>query len=534
MIKVVRIRLPLDYTENDLKRLAAMMLKTDETDIESCVLTRRKTINKDKNDVHFEGTVNVKLSDKLIDKDVIIHSKCKNASLAEDNTYCVPKIKTEKRPVVIGFGPAGIFASLVLAEAGAAPIVLERGYDIARRSNDVSIFHGGGKLNTSSNIQFGEGGAGAFSDGKLKTGYVDARKFKILTEFVLAGADESILYLEKAHIGSDRLHTAVKNLREKIISLGAHVRFGCRLTKIIKKNGRICAVGYECGSEYNEIETDNVILAIGHSARDTIEYLYSEGIQMQQKNFAVGVRIEHPQSLINKLQYGKSAGHPALGSADYKLVTHLKNGRSVYTFCMCPGGYVVAAASEENGICTNGMSEFARDSQNANTAMLVSITPADFGSDHPLAGIEYQRTIEHSGFISGGGNYFAPVQRLEDFINNTKTTRLGDVRPTYTPGTVSAPLSDYLPRYITDSLKQGLLDMFDWMPGYYYADALLTGPETRTTSPVRLSRTEALEAVGTNGLYPCGEGAGYAGGIISAAVDGMLCAEKIIQKYTGI
>jgi len=346
---------------------------------------------------------------------------------------------------------------------------------------------------------------------------------------VEAGAPPEIMYLSKPHIGTDRLNETVKGIRKKIISLGGEVRFNSAVTEILRKDEQVRGVGFVEKGMYKELTADNVVLAIGHSARDTFKHLLISGIYVEQKPFSVGVRIEHPQRMIDKIRYGSFAGHSALGAADYKMVVHLPNGRGVYTFCMCPGGTVVAATSDQNCLVTNGMSEFARDGINANSALLVTIDNKDFGSDHPLAGVMIQRKIEEAAFAAGGGGYKAPVQRLEDFMNKRKTTAFGDVLPTYLPTTEFAELDSYLPDYITNSLRQGILEMDKWMPGFAFPDALLTGAETRSSSPVRITRGDSFEAIGIKGLYPCGEGAGYAGGIISAAVDGVLCAEQILD-----
>lgn len=533
MIKVVNVRLSLGYNEEYLLEAAAEALKISKDKIAEVKLQRRGIENSDKENLHFKAVLLVSLKLKDEEDHIAYIRRNKGASMVGEPCYNTPICSVPERPVIVGFGPAGIFSALILAEAGARPIVLERGQDVDSRIKDITLFQDGGALLPESNIQFGEGGAGTFSDGKLKTGLVDSRKYKILSELVLAGAPENILYLEKPHIGSDILRKVVKNLREKIINLGGEVHFSSRVVELKKNGDNIFGIKYIKNGEIKELDCHRVILAIGHSARDTFKYLNDFGLKMEQKGFGLGVRIEHPQGLINTLQYGKFAGNKNLGAADYKLVTHLKNGRSVYTFCMCPGGYVVGAASEENRICTNGMSEFSRGGENANTAMLVSVTPKDFGSDHPLAGIEYQRKIESEAFMAGGGNYFAPVQRLEDFMEDRKSVKLGSTKPTYLPGTTLGRVDDFLPSYITESLRLGLDDMFKWLPGYYCPDSVLTGPETRTTSPVRIIRGNSLEAEGTKGLYPCGEGAGYAGGIISAAVDGIRCAESILSNYTG-
>ena len=425
MLKIVNIILPLDYSKADLENAVAERLRVKKEEIKNLILDQRELV---KGDLHFKITVLCEMDEDAEKKAALILRK-KGVSRFEDGNYTVKASSFKKRPVVVGFGPAGIFASLILAQSGARPIVLERGADTDKRIEQVEAFSNGGKLNPESNIQFGEGGAGAFSDGKLKVGYKDARRRMILREFVEAGASDTILYYEKPHVGSDVLHTVIKNLRKKIVSLGGEVHFESRFSELITDNGSICGVKYiRNGVEYI-IETDNVILATGHSARDVYEYLYSSGIPLEAKGFGVGVRIEHPQALINEIEYSDASLSDTLGAADYKMVVHLDNGRSLYTFCMCPGGYVVPASSEEGGICTNGLSEFARDTKNANTALLVSVTPEDFPSSHPLAGIEYQRSIERLAFDVAGGDYSAPVIRLEEFMEKRDSVSLGEVAP---------------------------------------------------------------------------------------------------------
>jgi uncharacterized FAD-dependent dehydrogenase len=512
-----------------LKNIAAHKLCIECDRIESLVITKRSLDSLNKQDIHFIMTIVVSVTGDDDD----IKALFRDQSVSKEMNFIYSAAKTKKlkeRPIVVGCGPAGLFAALILAQAGTRPILLERGLDVDSRRQSVLQFWQTGKLDTNSNVQFGEGGAGAFSDGKLKIGSRDYRKIKVLSEFVQAGAPPEIMYLSKPHIGTDRLHEAVKGIRKKIISLGGEVRFNAVVTEILRKNGQVRGVGFAENGTYTELSTDHVVLAIGHSARDTFERILSSGISIEQKLFSVGVRVEHPQKIIDEIQYGTFAGHPALGAADYKLAAHLPNGRNVFAFCMCPGGTVVAATSEENCLVTNGMSEYARDKKNANSALLVTLTKKDFGSDHPLAGVMLQQKIEKAAFAAGGGGYKAPVQRLEDFIANRKTTALGDVSPSYLPGTVFAEVDSYLPASITDSLRQGIFEMEQWMPGFAYPDAILTGVETRSTSPVRITRGDSFEAIGIKGLYPCGEGAGYAGGIISAAVDGMQCAEQILKS----
>jgi hypothetical protein len=435
--------------------------------------------------------------------------------------------KLSQPPVVVGCGPAGLFAALQLARLGYRPIVLERGKPVEDRYRDVERFWSGGGLAADSNLHFGEGGAGTFSDGKLATLIHDPRCRKVLEEFVAAGAPADILYLNKPHLGSDRLPAIIRRIRETIITLGGEVRFNSRLDDLILIDQKIAAVVI---AGQGEVPASAVILALGNSARDTFAMLLERGVELQAKPFSLGVRIEHPQAMIDEAQYGASAGHPRLGRADYKMFYHAPDGRSAYTFCMCPGGLVVAAATEPGGVATNGMSMYARDGANANSALLVGVTPADFGSDHPLAGVEFQRTWERKAFTLGGSNFFAPVQLVGDFLADRPSTTLEDIQPTYRPGWHLTDLADCLPGYVTETLRQALSFFGKRLPGFDRPDALLTGVETRSSSPVRIVRNDALES-NIGGLYPAGEGAGYAGGIMSSAVDGMRAAEAIIRKF---
>lgn len=521
MLKVTNIRLPLDYTREYCERKVLEFLKIDSA--KEIILDRRETVKKE-NEVYFKATFLVSLDDAIEEKLALIMRK-KGVTREDLTPYKVSFSSSSCHPVVVGFGPAGIFSALVLAMAGLRPIVLERGKKTEDRIRDVDLFKATGVLDPESNIQFGEGGAGAFSDGKLKVGFKDQRRRFILDELVSAGADESILYLEKPHVGSDVLHRVIVNLRQKIQSLGGEIIFGAKFERPVIQKGKVTGVIYTKDGALCEIATDSVILAIGHSARDTLSALFDQGLKMEQKGFGIGVRIEHPQSLINEIEY---RGMAELGAADYKMVTHLKNGRSLYTFCMCPGGFVVPAASEEGGICTNGMSEFKRDGKSANTALLVSVFPSDFPSSHPLSGFTLQREIERRAYALSH-SYKAPVIRLEDFLAFRESVAFGDVMPTYAPGTIFSSPDNYLPHFITETLREGLKDMGDYKKGYLYPDAILTGPETRTTSPVKILR-EGYEAEDVIGLFPAGEGAGYAGGIISSALDGILCAEAVLDK----
>lgn len=529
MIKIKDLEVPLDYTQEALKKIIVERLSLESSQLENFRIENRAVNIKDKSNVHFNMTVLVQvLTDERAILSKIENKKKRITRVIEEPAYVVAPKELNTRPIVIGFGPAGLFAALILAEAGVKPIVIERGLDVDSRKEKVLEFWRTGKLDPKTNVQYGEGGAGTFSDGKLKTGRKDPRKMKVLHELVEAGAPPEILYLSMPHIGTDKLTETVKTIRKKIIALGGDVRFNTQVTELKIENGQIAGVVCLHEERSETLLSDHVILAIGNSARDTFRSLKRCGIQMEQKSFAIGVRIEHTQEMIDHIQYADFAKHPALGAADYKMVVHLENGRAVYTFCMCPGGTVVAATSDENALVTNGMSYYARSGRNANTALLVTINASDLESDDPLAALDYQSNIERAAFIAGGGNYNAPVQRLEDFLLNKNSTSFGKVLPTYLPGTHFAKVDDYLPTYVAASLREAIVEMGLWMPGFANPDALLTGVETRSASPVRMTRNETFEAINVKGLYPCGEGAGYAGGIISAAVDGVLCAEQIL------
>ncbi len=502
---------------------AARALKISASKIRRMRIVRRSVDARKKPDIRIVYTVDVAVEGS--ENKILKQSGCKRAALAPVSYYKVPKAAAdlEKRPVVVGFGPAGMFAALVLAIAGQRPLVLERGEDALSRHEKVEKFWKTGLLDTRSNVQFGEGGAGTFSDGKLNTGVNNPRIGWILEQFVKAGAREDILMDAKPHVGTDVLLTVVQNLRQRIISLGGQVRFNAQVTDIFSKNGRVT------GLEINGTETlecDNVIFAIGHSARDTFEKLYALGIPMEAKPFAMGVRIEHLQENIDKAQYGRF--DPVLPPADYKLVKHLVD-ETVYTFCMCPGGHVVAAASEEGRVVTNGMSYADRDGENANAALLVTLNPKDFPFDGALGGIYWQRQLEEAAFQAGGGNYHAPAQRVGDFLAGRASTGAGAVKPTYRPGVTWCDLHKVLPEKITKALEQALPMLDGSLKGFGDGDSVLTAPETRSSSPVRILRDESKQSVALRGLYPAGEGAGYAGGIMSAAIDGMLCAEALLE-----
>jgi len=433
------------------------------------------------------------------------------------------------RPVVVGSGPAGMLCALTLAEAGACPIVLERGLPVKARTEAVEKYFSGGELDVECNVQFGEGGAGTFSDGKLNTGIKDARIRRVFEKFVEAGAPPEIMWQSKPHIGTDRLVSMVVQIRHKIEALGGTYYFGTRLDDIITDSERIKGIIVSENGQKREIPCEKLVLATGHSARDTFSMLNSRGVYMEQKPFSVGARIEHPQTLIDRIQYGSFAGAPALGAADYKLAAKAADGRGVYTFCMCPGGRVVAAASEPESVVTNGMSLYARADRNANSAVLVSVGPGDYGSDHPLAGVEFQRRIERAAYKATDSSR-APAQLLGDFMAGKASADGGSVEPSYRPGVVYGDIGCCLPEFVTSAMREGLAVFGRKLKGFAMPDAVLTAPETRSSSPVRIVRDDTLQS-SIKGLYPCGEGAGYAGGITSAAVDGIRCAEQIISEY---
>ena len=529
--RVSNIKLKIDDNKSKIKSSLLKKLKIKETDLIKYFIYKESVDARKKGKIDFVYTVDVvvKNEDKLIKKKLkdVVEIKQREYVGVESGTQ-----KLQHRPVVIGSGPAGLFASLVLAQRGYMPIMLERGLDVDNRTKDIDNFWVDRKFKNNSNVQFGEGGAGTFSDGKLTTRIKDIRCRKVLTEFVNFGAPDEILYSNKPHVGTDILKSVVKNIREEIKRLGGTVKFDSKVTQINMEGSKIKSV---IVNDEETIETNIVVLAIGHSARDTYEMLHENGIKINQKPFAIGARIEHPQILINESQYKEFYNHPRLGAADYKLIEHTSNGRTAYTFCMCPGGTVIASASEEGEVVTNGMSEHARDKENANSAFLVNVKPSDFGSDHPLAGVEFQRKYERLAFELGGGNYNAPVQLVGDFLQDKVTTELGKVKPSYKPGYKFADLRECLPDFVCETMKEALPKLDNKLKGFAMHDAVLTGVETRSSAPIRIVRDEeTLESVSLEKLYPCGEGAGYAGGIVTAAVDGIKCAEKIIENYSKI
>lgn len=521
MIRLRDIALPPEHSVSQLSFEAARMLKIQNSKVRDIKLVRRSVDARRKDDIKIIYTIDVKVDGN--EQKILRQSGCRRAAIAPVSFYKPPKkIEAQCRPVVVGFGPAGMFAALLLAMAGLRPLVLERGEDAQSRHEKVEKFFATGELDPKSNVQFGEGGAGTFSDGKLNTGVNNPRIGWILEQMVKAGAREDILFDAKPHVGTDVLLTVVQNIRQRIISLGGEVRFNSHVTGIKKDGNQITGLILENGEV---IACTHCVLAIGHSARDTFSMLHQRGISMEAKPFAMGVRIEHPQSLINTAQYGKN--DPVLPPADYKLVKHLED-ETVYTFCMCPGGFVVAATSEAGSVVTNGMSYADRDGENANAALLVSVNPKDFPGDDVLAGVRWQEEIEKRAFQVGGGNYFAPAQRVEDFLAKRPSAGSGAVTPTYRPGVTWCDLHDVLPQKLTRALRAALPQLDGNLKGFCHPDSVLTAPETRSSSPVRILRDETKQSVSLKGLYPAGEGAGYAGGIMSAAIDGMACAEAII------
>lgn len=528
MIRLSNVSLPLDYNDEIISNKVCKELNISKSNIENISIFKRSIDARKKDNIQFIFTFDVNVN--VNENSVINRSRSNNVTIATPYEYNVPQCKKlNKRPLIVGFGPCGMFAGLILAKAGAQPIIIEQGFDVDTRARDIDQFNLTGKLKVNSNIQFGEGGAGTFSDGKLNTGTKDVRARTVLMEFVKHGAPEEILYNAKPHIGTDYLKTVVKNIRKEIISLGGQIQFNTKLDEIKINDNKIIGAYVINNNKRDFIETDKIILAIGHSSRQTFQMLYEKNIFVEQKPFSVGARIEHLKENIDKSQYGKFANHKNLGSAPYKLSTHLDNGRGVYTFCMCPGGEVVAATSEENMVCTNGMSEFARNKTNSNSALLVSVNTNDFGSEHPLAGIEFQRNIERKAFECSE-NYKALVQRVDDFLNNKKSTFFGSVKASYNRGTTFEKMDNFLPDFVTNSMRKALPELNKRLKGFCDGDAILTGPETRSSSPVRITRNENMQSISVMGLYPCGEGAGYAGGIVSAAVDGIKCAEQILNN----
>ncbi|WP_411679060.1 NAD(P)/FAD-dependent oxidoreductase [Clostridium thailandense] len=527
-IRINNISISIDEDINNLKIKAAQKLKLSIADINNFKIIKESIDARKKDLIKFNYAIEIecenesKVVNRAKDKDV----KMKEKKFKEEFSFGIKKI--DHRPIIVGMGPAGMFAGLLMAQKGYKPLIIERGEKVEERTKTIEEFWKTGKLNINSNVQFGEGGAGTFSDGKLTTRIKDIRCDFVLEELVKAGAPEEIIYSGKPHVGTDILKTVVKNIRKKIIELGGEIRFNSKLENLIIRDKDLKAIIVNG----EEIPCDSLILAIGHSSRDTYEMLYKNNVFMEPKAFAIGVRVEHSQKLININQYGKYVDHPRLKAADYRLTHAAKaTGRSVYSFCMCPGGEVVGASSEENRLVTNGMSNYKRDKDNANAALVVTVGEQDFEGNSPLKGMEFQRHYEGLAYKLGGGEYKAPIQLVGDFLEDNISTKLGNIKPTYRPGYEFRDLRNCLPNYVIESLKEGLVNFDSKIKGFASRSAVLTGIETRTSAPVRLTRNDRLESINIKGIYPCGEGAGFAGGIVSAAVDGLKAAESIMKEY---
>jgi uncharacterized FAD-dependent dehydrogenase len=531
MLRITELKFPLNHTENMLKNAIVDRLGISANELINYTIFRQGFDARKRNAILVVYTIDIETANeqailKRLQDDPHI-------SLTPDCAYRfvtqAPKHLTS-RPVVIGTGPCGMFAGLILAQMGFRPIILERGKEVRERTKDTFGLWRKSVFNPESNVQFGEGGAGTFSDGKLHTQIKDPNHYgrKVLTEFVKAGAPPEILYLAKPHIGTFRLVSVVEQLRATIESLGGEIRFQSKVDDIIIANGQVRGVTLASGETIN---TAHVLLAVGHSARDTFKMLYDRGVYIEAKPFSIGFRIEHPQSLIDSCRWGDNAGNPLLGAADYKLVHHCRNGRSVYSFCMCPGGTVVAATSEAGHVVTNGMSQYSRNERNANSGIVVGITPDDYPG-HPLAGIDFQRRLEAQAFKLGGETYEAPGQLVGDFLAERPSTALGSVQPSYTPGVHLCDLSSALPEYAITAIREAIPAFDKKIKGFAMNDAVLTGVETRTSSPIRIKRNEHYQSLNVKGLYPAGEGAGYAGGILSAAVDGIKVAEALALEMS--
>ena len=540
MLRITELRLPLEHAEPALEQAILRKLDIPKTSLIDFSVFKRSYDARKKNAMLFVYSVDVTVRDEA----AVLKKLRGDASVktSPDTQYhfvghAPNATSSAPRPVVVGFGPCGIFAALILAQMGLRPIVLERGKQVRERTRDTWGLWRKRTLNPESNVQFGEGGAGTFSDGKLYSQIKDPRYLgrKVMSEFVKAGAPPEIMYVSKPHVGTFRLVGVVEKMREEIISLGGEVRFQHRLADVLIENGvlRGITVLDVQNNIASELRTDHLVLAVGHSARDTVEMLHERGVYMEAKPFSIGFRIEHPQSLIDRARLGPNAGNPLLGAADYKLVHHAANGRSVYSFCMCPGGTVVAATSEENRVVTNGMSQYSRNERNANAGIVVGIDPNDYPGG-PLAGIAFQRHWESLAFRTGGGTYEAPGQLVGDFLAGRASTAFGDVEPSYKPGVHLSDLSSSLPDYAIAAIREAIPAFDKQIRGYAMHDAVLTGVETRTSSPIRITRDRDFQSVNVRGLYPAGEGAAYAGGILSAGVDGIKVAEAVGRSLLGI
>ena len=539
MLRIQELKLPLDHPEPALRQAILKRLGVSDQNLVSFTVFKRAYDARKTSAIQLIYTIDADVKDE---PSVLKRlSRDKQIVPTPDLDYRPPLQAQSgaKRPVVVGMGPCGLFAGLLLAEMGFNPIILERGKIVRERTVDTFKFWRKGVLNPGSNTQFGEGGAGTFSDGKLYSQIKDPRHLgrKVLTEFVEAGAPDEILYVSKPHIGTFRLVSMIEHMRGKIERLGGEIRFEHQVTDILlhERHGEKQVAGVVLANG-EAIETDHLVMALGHSARDTFEMLHGRGVFFEAKPFSIGVRIEHPQSIIDCARFGPSAGHPILGAADYKLAHHASNGRSVYSFCMCPGGTVVAAASEDGRLVTNGMSQYSRHERNANAGIVVGVTPEDFPEDaraNPLAGIAFQRHWEEKAYVAGGASWFAPCQLVGDFLKNQPSTALGSVIPSYKPGVTPTDLNLCLPEYATTAMREALQAFGRQIQGFSMDEAVMTGVETRTSSPVRMTRGADFQSLNVKGLYPSGEGAGYAGGILSAAVDGIKVAEALALATVG-
>ncbi|NEX63793.1 NAD(P)/FAD-dependent oxidoreductase [Noviherbaspirillum galbum] len=532
MLRLTNIILPLDHPEADLTGAILSRLKIAPEDLLSFTIFRRGYDARRRSAITLVYTIDAQVRNEA---EVLMRMQGQpHVGPSPDTSYkfvAQAQPAQPTRPVVIGLGPCGIFAALILAQSGFRPIILERGKVVRERTKDTWDLWRKGELDPESNVQFGEGGAGTFSDGKLHSGIKDPKHYgrKVLTEFVKAHAPEEILYVSKPHIGTFRLVKMVEAMRDTIESLGGEFRFKSKVTDLEIDGGQVRGVMLENGER---IATDHVVLAVGHSARDTFQMLYDRGVYVEAKPFSIGFRAEHPQSMVDRARFGRFAGHPLLGAADYKLVHHCRNGRTVYSFCMCPGGTVVAATSEAGRVVTNGMSQYSRNERNANSGIVVGISPADYPG-HPLAGIDFQRELESRAYVLGGSTYDAPGQLVGDFIAGRPSTELGAVQPSYKPGVHLTDLATALPDYAIEAIREALPAFDKQIKGFAMHDAVLTGVETRTSSPIRIKRQDNYQSMNVKGLFPAGEGAGYAGGILSAAVDGIRVAEAVALSMVG-
>ncbi|MCE1182178.1 MAG: NAD(P)/FAD-dependent oxidoreductase [Rhodocyclales bacterium] len=536
MLRLTEVKLPLDHPQEAILEAICQRLGVPASDVQGYTIFRRGYDARKKSNIFLIYTLDIEVANE--EKLLAQFADDKHVVPTPDTNYkyvAQAPANLAKRPVIIGMGPCGFMAGLILAQMGFKPIILERGKAVRERTKDTWGLWRKNNLNPESNVQFGEGGAGTFSDGKLYSQIKDPQFHgrKVLEEFVKAGAPEEIMYVSKPHIGTFRLVKMVENIRATITELGGEIRFESKVERIIRENGRVVGVQLAGGER---IDTDHLILAVGHSARDTFEMIHAEGIYVEAKPFSIGFRVEHPQTLIDNARFGPNAGNEILGAADYKLVHHCKNGRAAYSFCMCPGGQVVAATSEPGRVVTNGMSQYSRAERNANAALVVEVKPEDFPGDYrknPLAGIDFQRQWESAAFVAGGSNYEAPAQKVGDFIAGKPSTALGKVEPSYQPGVHMTDLASCVPPYVIEALREAIPAFDKQIKGFAMADAVLTGVETRTSSPIRIKRGADYQSINTIGLYPAGEGAGYAGGILSAGVDGIKVAEAVALSIVG-